>query len=65
MDEGSVQRIRNIISKCPKKHLTWSQITNKQMSTHNDDSQSYEPNRVEKLRTLVKDFLEVDGIRHK
>ena len=59
MDEGSFQRIRNIISKCPKKQITWSQLTNKHYTTDNDYGPTYDSERVEKLRILVKDFLEV------
>ena len=59
MDEASFQRIRNIISKCPKKQITWSQLTKKHCTSANDYDPTYNPERVEKLRTLVKEFLEV------
>ena len=62
MDDNSRKRIRNILSKCPRTQLTWSQLTNKHYSTNNEDNQTYDPNRVEKLRTLVKEFLEVNQL---
>ena len=60
MDDNTFQRMRNIISKCPKKQQTWSQLTNKHfLSSSNDENQKYDPVHAEKLGNLVKDFLEV------
>ena len=60
MDENSFQRIRNIISKHPRKYqLSWSQLTNKQFLDQIQDDQHYDPIKVEKYGQLVKDFLEV------
>ena len=60
MDENSFQRIRNIISKHPRKHQSsWSQLTNKQILDQIEVDQHYDPVKVEKYGQLVKDFLEV------
>ena len=60
MDENSFQRIRNIISKHPRKHRSsWSQLTNKQFLDQIEVDQHYDPVKVEKYGQLVKDFLEV------
>ena len=60
MDENSFQRIRNIISKHPRKHQSsWSQLTNKQFLDQIEVDQHYDPIKVEKYVQLVKDFLEV------
>ena len=60
MDEISFQRIRNIISKHPRKHQSsWSQLTNKQFLDQIEVDQHYDPIKVEKYAQLVKDFLEV------
>ena len=60
MDENSFQRIRNIISKHPRKHQSsWSQLTNKQFLDQIEVDQHYDPIKVEKYGQLVKDFLEV------
>ena len=60
MDENSFQRIRNILSKHPRKHqLSWSQLTNKPFSDQIEVDQHYDPIKVEKYGQLVKDFLEV------
>ena len=60
MDESNFQRMRNLISKCPKKQPTWSQLTSKHFPLDsNDENQEYDPVHAEKLGNLVKDFLEV------
>ena len=60
MDENSFQRIRNIISKHPRKHQpSWSQLTNKQFLDQIEANQHHDPIKVEKYGQLVKDFLEV------
>ena len=60
MDENNFQRMRNLISKCPKKQQTWSQLTSKHLpSVSNDENQRYDPVYAEKLGNLVRDFLEV------
>ena len=59
MDENNFQRIRNIVSKCPKKQHTWSQLTTKQFPNQDGSNQAYDPIWAGKLGMLVKDFLEV------
>ena len=59
MDENNFQRIRNIISKCPKKQQTWSQLTTKHFSNQDESNQASDPIWAGKLGMLVKDFLEV------
>ena len=59
MDEHNFQRIRNIISKCPKKQQTWSQLTMKHFPNQDVSNQAYDPIWAGKLGMLVKDFLEV------
>ena len=59
MDENNFQRIRNIISKCPKKQQTWSQLTTKHFSNQDESNKAYDPIWAGKLGMLVKDFLEV------
>ena len=60
MDEIHLQRIRNIISKCPRNSIIpWSQLKDKNNVDQENSSPTYDPIKVDKVKTLVKDFLEV------
>ena len=63
MDENNFQRMRNIISKCPKKQQTWSQLTLKHFPNQVENNEGYDPIWAGKLGMLVKDFLEVSHLK--